>query len=151
MTAIANHYGLTIPRTFSREGENPFDSVLWNVRDTQITGSNGDTVFEQKSVHAPEPWSQTAINIVASKYLHGPLGTREREGGVDAMISRVVSTIARWGREGGYFQSQEDAAAFEGTCGNSAAPTPGDRPTDADPADARRRERRDEASARLRR
>lgn len=64
-------------------------------------------------MHAPEPWSQTATNIVASKYLHGPLGTREREGGVDAMISPVVSTIARWGREGGYFQSQKDPAAFE--------------------------------------
>lgn len=52
-------------------------------------------------------------NIVASKYFHGIAGSDERETGVDALIRRVTSTIAGWGREDGYFQSNEDGDTFE--------------------------------------
>ena len=54
----------------------------------------------------------TATNIVASKYLHGPLGTPERESGVRALITRVAETIRDWGIAGGYFRTAEDAAIF---------------------------------------
>ena len=41
------------------------------------------------------------------------LGSPERERSVKQMISRVAGTIAGWGREGGYFATDEDADAFE--------------------------------------
>ena len=54
----------------------------------------------------------TATNIVASKYLHGQLGTPERETGVRQLVSRVAETIRDWGFKDGYFRSREDAAIF---------------------------------------
>ena len=54
----------------------------------------------------------TATNIVASKYLHGQIGTPERESGVRALVTRVAETIRDWGMAGGYFRSAEDAAIF---------------------------------------
>ncbi len=54
----------------------------------------------------------TATNIVASKYLHGQLGTPERESGVRALVTRVAETIRDWGIAGGYFKTAEDAAIF---------------------------------------
>ncbi len=54
----------------------------------------------------------TATNIVASKYLHGQIGTPERESGVRALVTRVAETIRDWGLSGGYFATPEDAAVF---------------------------------------
>ena len=72
----------------------------------------GNTIFEQKDVEVPVDWSMTATNIVASKYLHGKLGTPERETGVRQLVSRVAETIRDWGMAGGYFATPEDAAIF---------------------------------------
>ena len=72
----------------------------------------GKVIFEQRNVEVPKDWSQTATNIVASKYFHGKLGTPERESSVRQLISRVADTIAQWGVEGGYFRSEEDAKNF---------------------------------------
>jgi len=58
-------------------------------------------------------WSQTATNIVASKYFHGKPGTGEREGSVRQLIGRVVNTIVRWGQEGGYFADNASRDAFK--------------------------------------
>ncbi len=54
----------------------------------------------------------TATNIVASKYLHGQIGTDERETGVRQLVARVAETIRDWGMKDGYFRSSEDAATF---------------------------------------
>ena len=104
--------GLRVRRTFTREGVHPYDEISWELRDAVIPGEGGN-VFEQKGVEAPASWSQTATNVVASKYFRGKLGTARRETSVRQMIDRVVSHIARWGREGGYFASERDAAVFE--------------------------------------
>jgi ribonucleoside-diphosphate reductase alpha chain len=54
----------------------------------------------------------TATNIVASKYLHGTVGTPERESGVRALVTRVAETIRDWGLAQGYFKTPEDGATF---------------------------------------
>ncbi len=54
----------------------------------------------------------TATNIVASKYLHGTIGTPERESGVRALVTRVAETIRDWGLAQGYFKTPEDGATF---------------------------------------
>ena len=69
-------------------------------------------IFEQKDVEVPKDWSMTATNIVASKYLHGKIGTPERETGVRQLVTRVAETIRNWGLAQGYFKTPEDGATF---------------------------------------
>ena len=104
--------GLTVERRFTRPGVHPFDEITWEIRDAVI-GDPENPAFEQRAVEFPNSWSQNATNIVAQKYFRGKLGTPEREHSVRQMISRVAGTIAGWGREGGYFATDEDAQAFE--------------------------------------
>src|SRR6478736_3301580 len=104
--------GLSIERRFSTPGVHPFDQIEWEIRDAVI-GNPESPAFEQRGVEFPVTWSQNATNIVAQKYFRGQLGSPERESSVKQMIGRVAGTIAGWGREGGYFASEEDADAFE--------------------------------------
>ena len=104
--------GLTVERRFTRPGVHPFDEVEWEIRDAVI-GDPENPAFEQREVEFPKSWSQNATNIVAQKYFRGKLGSPERERSVKQMISRVAGTIAGWGREGGYFATDEDGDAFE--------------------------------------
>src|SRR6266853_1920100 len=104
--------GLTFRRFFTKPGVSPYSEVEWELRNAQITDSQGGLIFEQKNVEVPKDWSMTATNIVASKYLHGPIGTDERETGVRQLVSRVAETIRDWGMKDGYFRSSEDAATF---------------------------------------
>src|SRR5215813_15051719 len=87
--------GLQFRRSFTKPGTSPYDQFQWELRTASITDAQGKTIFEQKNVETPKDWSMTATNIVASKYLHGPLNTPERETGVRALISRVAETIQR--------------------------------------------------------
>ncbi|MBV9713824.1 MAG: vitamin B12-dependent ribonucleotide reductase, partial [Solirubrobacterales bacterium] len=104
--------GLSIRRYFTVAGENPFDSVEWELRDARI--GHGDKVsFEQRDVEFPKTWSQNATNIVAQKYFRGRLNSAERERSVKEMVGRVAGTIAAWGRDRGYFATDEDSNTFE--------------------------------------
>src|SRR6059036_2875508 len=103
--------GLRMDRRFTREGTHPYDEIEWELRDAVIPGDGGN-VFEQKGVEVPRFWSQTATNVVASKYFRGKLGTAVREWSVKQMVDRVVDTIARAGLEGGYFASEADRDTF---------------------------------------
>jgi len=104
--------GLQFRRLFTKLGVSPYDEIEWELRLAQITDSQGNVIFEQKDVEVPKDWSMTATNIVASKYLHGTIGTPERETGVRQLITRVAETIRDWGKSGGYFRTDEDAATF---------------------------------------
>ena len=73
-------------RFFTKPGVSPYDEVEWELRLAQITDAQGNVIFEQKDVEVPKDWSMTATNIVASKYLHGKLGTPERETGVRQLV-----------------------------------------------------------------
>ncbi|HYV86314.1 MAG TPA: vitamin B12-dependent ribonucleotide reductase [Patescibacteria group bacterium] len=105
--------GLTIERYFTRPGVDPFDEIEWEERSAVIANEKGEIVFEQKNVEVPKFWSQTATNVVASKYFRGTLGTAERERSVRQLIGRVVRTVGAWGRAQGYFNQEPDAQAFE--------------------------------------
>src|SRR3954468_10960639 len=107
VTARTGATGLSIERKFTTPGQDPFDTVDWELR----TASVGN--FEQENVEFPKSWSQNATNIVAQKYFRGKMGSPERESSVKQMVGRVAGTIAGWGREGDYFASDEDADAFE--------------------------------------
>jgi ribonucleoside-diphosphate reductase alpha chain len=104
--------GLKIPRYFSRAGISPYDEIEWELRTASIANEKGKVVFEQSNVEIPKAWSLMATQVVVSKYFRGPLGTPLREHSVRQMISRVVETIASWGKKDGYFATEEDAQAF---------------------------------------
>ncbi len=103
---------LSVRRYFTTPGTHPFDAIEWERRDARI--GHGDKVsFEQLGVEFPKAWSQNATNIVAQKYFRGQLGSPARESSVRQMIGRVAGTISAWGRERGYFATDEDADSFE--------------------------------------
>ncbi len=104
--------GLSFRRFFTKPGASPYDELEWDLRLAQITDAQGNVIFEQKDVEVPKDWSMTATNIVASKYLHGKVGTPERETGVRQLVTRVAETIRNWGLAQGYFKTPEDGATF---------------------------------------
>ena len=88
--------GSFIERTFTKAGVHPFDEIEWKRVDVVITDyKTGEVVFEQRNIEVPATWSETATNIVASKYFHGAGETRESS--VRQLITRVVNTIVEAG------------------------------------------------------
>ncbi|MFH0920281.1 MAG: vitamin B12-dependent ribonucleotide reductase [Fibrobacterota bacterium] len=105
--------GLRFDRLFTTEGKHPYDDIEWETRTAKITGDKGQLIFEQKDAEMPKEWSQMATDVVVSKYFHGKIGTPERETSLKTLIDRVVTTIAEWGRQDGYFGSQADSEIFQ--------------------------------------
>ena len=104
--------GLAFKRHFTKPGRHPYDELLWETRSAVINDERGQPVFEQHGIEVPATWSQTATNIVASKYFRGSLSSPEREKSVKQLISRVVDAIRSWGDELDYFASPADLANF---------------------------------------
>ena len=93
-------------------GKTPYDEIHWELRTATIGNDKGSVIFEQRDIEVPADWSQTATNIVASKYFHGRMGSPDRESSVAQLTHRVVDTIADWGLEGQYFKTREDGENF---------------------------------------
>ena len=104
--------GVGLERFFTTAGVDPYSQVEWDLRSAVISGEDGRVVFEQKDVEVPRAWSQTATNVVVSKYFRGPLGTPRRENSVRQLISRVVDTISGWGDKQEYFADADARDTF---------------------------------------
>src|SRR5712671_5830795 len=107
--------GVAFQRHFTaglEPGKTPYDQLDWETRTAAIGNDKGAVIFEQRDIEVPVNWSQTATNIVASKYFHGKMGSPERERSVAELVHRVVDTIADWGLAGGYFATQHDGEKF---------------------------------------
>jgi len=102
--------GLDIPAFFTPSGKHPFDDLDWERRDAVIEDEAGRVIFEQKRVEFPKAWSQSAAQIVASKYFHGAGSAREDS--LRTLIGRVADTITGWGEARGYFAGPEAAEIF---------------------------------------
>jgi len=112
---VAQRRGVVFPRYFTAKldaGKTPYDELRWELRTASITNEKGELIFEQRDVEVPADWSQTATNIVASKYFHGKVGTPERERSVAQLVRRVVDTLTEWGKQGNYFRTSDDAENF---------------------------------------
>src|SRR5580704_9558684 len=112
---VSERVGIEFPRYFTARqepGKTPYDEVKWELRTASIGNDKGAVIFEQRDVEVPADWSQTATNIVVSKYFYGKIGSPEREASVRDLVGRVVNTIAEWGRDQRYFKTPEDAANF---------------------------------------
>src|SRR6187431_943165 len=111
-TVVDGEASVAPRRYFTVPGIDPFEQVEWETRDALIPGKSGPA-FEQRDVEFPKFWSQTATNIVAQKYFRGRMASPERERSVKQMVGRVADTISGWGRDGGYFATDEEADTFE--------------------------------------
>src|SRR5579884_830351 len=112
---VADRIGVAFPRFFTAKlepGKTPYDEVTWELRNATIGNDKGTVIFEQRDVEAPADWSQTATNIVVSKYFYGKVGSPERETSVRQLVGRVVNTITDWGINQHYFRTPQDAANF---------------------------------------
>ena len=86
--------GISFPRYFTSRlepGKTPYDDVQWETRTASIGNDKGSVIFEQRDMEAPVDWSQTATNIVASKYFYGKLGSPERETSVGQLVAHTWS------------------------------------------------------------
>src|SRR5579875_1095026 len=111
MAIAPEQMGIGIRRHFTRAGENPYDTVRWERRDARIVHyATGAVAFEQPGVEVPATWSLNATNILAQKYFRGTLGQPDREWSLRQVTDRVVETITGWGRRGGYFVDDQEAA-----------------------------------------
>jgi len=90
----------------------PYQAVRWEKRTAKIAKSDGTIVFEQKNVEVPDFWSQTATDIVASKYFRKPFGAANKENSARQMVDRVAETISGWGWRDGYFANEQDYSNF---------------------------------------
>ncbi|BCX13923.1 MAG: transcriptional regulator [Candidatus Dojkabacteria bacterium] len=122
--------GLKIKRVFTKGKENWYDGIEFEFRSSKIVNPDGSVVFEMKNVEVPVSWSQMATDILAQKYCRkkgvpqrnskGEL-RKDKEGNVilggENSIKQVATRLAgawrHWGEEYGYFNSKEDADAFQ--------------------------------------
>ena len=115
-----------VRRYFTVPKEDPYDQIAWELRRAVISGKDGNPVFEQNDVEFPTSWSQSATNIVASKYFRGPLATGnagqrllrpdgqpyERERSVRQLVNRICDSLTQWGKDGSYFASDDEGQTF---------------------------------------
>src|SRR5882672_4594781 len=112
VSSAAPGRGIVLERFFTTAGVDPYSQVEWDLRSAVISGEDGRIVFEQKDVEVPRAWSQTATNVVVSKYFRGQIGSPKRETSVRQLISRVVDTITGWGEQQNYFPTTESRETF---------------------------------------
>lgn len=72
--------------------------IVFRRADSEIRAITGDIIFEMRDIEVPKDWSQTAIDILAQKYLRKagvPAATKKvREKGVPAFLQRSMPDIA---------------------------------------------------------
>jgi ribonucleoside-diphosphate reductase alpha chain len=106
--------GISVERLFTRVGVDLLSEVDWELRSAIIAGEDGRVVFEQRDIEVPREWSQTAANVVVSKYFRGGgPGNPKRETSVRQLVCRVVDTISAWGEKQHYFATDADHDSFK--------------------------------------
>ena len=115
---IAENY--LFKRFYTQEGKNVYDMFEYELKTAEIRDKDLKIKFYQENVEVPTEWSDTATKIVASKYFKRK-GVKKEYGGnqngseqsAKNLINRVSNTIKKWGEEGKYFTSKEEADSFQ--------------------------------------
>ena len=127
---------MKVNRRFTVKGKSPYEGIPFGKRHSEIRNPNGSLVFEARDIDVPTHWTQVAVDILAQKYFRkagvpqrgtaehgdaaGKLLTDDRGNPVlggerDArqVFQRLATCWRHWGEEYGYFDSPDDAQAFE--------------------------------------
>ena len=109
---------MKIERRFTTAGVDPLALVNWERRESIIREPDGTIVFEMRDIEVPRSWSQVATDILAQKYFRKagvpqPDGSLGPETSARQVVRRLAGCWTDWGRRYKYFDSDEDAAAFD--------------------------------------
>ncbi len=121
---------MKVTRKFTQADKDVYESTQWTTRSCKIASLDGSTVFEMNDVKVPKDWSQLATDIMVSKYFRKagvpqvdeqgqpvldendqPVTGPEQSAG--QVINRLAGCWRHWGEKHNYFDTQEDAAAFQ--------------------------------------
>ena len=61
-------HSMKIDRLFTKEGQDPYQTLDFETRSSVIRNPDGSIVSEWKEVVVPSQWSQVATDIMAQKY-----------------------------------------------------------------------------------
>ncbi|MDR2759672.1 MAG: adenosylcobalamin-dependent ribonucleoside-diphosphate reductase [Spirochaetaceae bacterium] len=134
-------------RWFTDGKSGPYKDITWEKRKSEIRNPDGKVIFFEETVIVPSFWSQIAADILAQKYFRKagvpadkiyewkkPAGSPKKTGenqtdpgeylpqdGAEhdarQVFHRLAYTWMDWGRQTGYFDTEDDAAAFyDETC-----------------------------------
>ncbi|HIO69427.1 MAG TPA: vitamin B12-dependent ribonucleotide reductase [Nitrospirales bacterium] len=120
---------MRIQRRFTQEGASPYKDIQFTKRSSEIRNPDGSVVFHMDQLDIPADWSQLAVDILAQKYLrkagvpqtHANGKTKKESNGKPVLggehdarqvFHRLAGCWTQWGKEGGYFQTDQDASAF---------------------------------------
>ena len=112
-TAPQTGQGVTIERYYTQPGVHPFDAVEWEIRDALIGDPESPGLLAARRRVPRSRGRRTRPTSSPRSTSAGGWAPTSASSSVKQMIGRVAGTIAGWGREGGYFASDEDASAFE--------------------------------------
>src|SRR5215469_1235589 len=109
---------MKIQRRFTQTGLDPLDAMDWEKRESVIREPDGTVVFEMRDIEVPASWSQVATDILAQKYFRKagvpqPDGSLGRETSLRQVVRRLAGCWTDWGRRYNYFDTADDAAAFD--------------------------------------
>jgi ribonucleoside-diphosphate reductase alpha chain len=103
-------------RRFTVPTIHPFEEIEWRPRQALIAEPDGGggqrVIFQQDDCEFPTSWSDTAVNIVASKYFRYSPDDPRRERSLRQVVDRVVETLRHHGVKGGYFAGENAADTF---------------------------------------
>jgi ribonucleoside-diphosphate reductase alpha chain len=121
---------MKIQRRFTQAGQSPYASLAFEKRSSRIVNPDGSVVFALEGFAVPAAWSQVASDILAQKYFRRAGVPQVDEAGkpvLDAkgkpvlggetdarqVFDRLAGCWRHWGAKHGYFDSDEDAQAFD--------------------------------------
>ncbi len=121
---------MKIARRFTKRGQSPYASLKFTKRISEIRNPNGSVVFRMEDIQVPEAWSQVATDILAQKYFRKagvPQVDADGNPRVDdagqpvlgaetdarQVFHRLAGCWRHWGESHGYFDTKEDAQAFQ--------------------------------------
>ncbi|HTQ08846.1 MAG TPA: hypothetical protein VMI31_02125, partial [Fimbriimonadaceae bacterium] len=128
---------MKINRYFTTAGQDAYEGIVFEPRRSEIRNPDGSAVFSMDNVMVPSHWSQVATDILAQKYFRkaGIQGLKDsrierlqdepnppilqssnpgadHESDSRQVFHRLAGCWTDWGRRFGYFDANEDAAAF---------------------------------------
>ena len=115
---VNERIGVDFPRYFTAAmpaDKTPYDEVAWDYRTASIGNDKGAVIFEQRDVEVPVDWSQTATNIVVSKYFYGKIGSPERETSVRQLVGPRGGYDRELGRGAALFPDRRRCRKFRAT------------------------------------
>lgn len=130
-------------RVFTKKGKSPYSGIKFEKRTSVVRNTDGSSSSDME-VTVPVSWSQVATDIIAQKYFRktgvpqvdekgkrildedgSPILGSEKDS--RQVFDRLAGCWSSWGRDHDYFDSDDDAQAFEDEirfmlCNQMAAP-----------------------------